>query len=68
MSASKAKGHSIAGDGSKIICQEEKSRAAPCCAALQSSSVSVVGQAERLQRWPIDSRSNRQAIGGLKRR
>jgi hypothetical protein len=38
-----------------ISAEKDKSRAAHCCAALQSSSVSVLGQAERLQRWPIVS-------------
>ena len=39
----------------KISAEEDKSRAAHCCAARQSSGVSVLGQAERLQRWPIVS-------------
>jgi len=39
----------------KISAEEDKSRAAHCCAARQSSSMSVLGQAERLQRWPIVS-------------
>jgi hypothetical protein len=52
----------------ELAAGKDNSRAAHCCAALQSSSVSVLGQAERLQRWPIDSRSKRQAIVGLERR
>ena len=52
----------------KLSAGKDKSRTARCCAALQSSSASVLGQAEHLQRWPIDSRSTRQAIVGLKRR
>jgi hypothetical protein len=66
MSASKTKGHSIAGDGSKIICQEDKSRTPRCFAALPLSV--WVLQTERLQRWPIDSRRNPKAIIGLERR
>ena len=46
---------------------KDKSRAAHCCAAPPTSNVSVLRQAERLQRWPIDSRSNREAIVGLER-
>jgi hypothetical protein len=54
-----AQRHFIAADGSRIICRERQEPA---------SNVSVLRQAERLQRWPIDSRSKRQAIVGLERR
>jgi hypothetical protein len=43
----------------KLSAEKDESRTAHSCAALQSSSVSVLGQAERLQRWPIDGRCNR---------
>jgi len=52
----------------KLSAGKDESCAAHCCAALQSSDVPISAQAERLQGWPIDSRSNRQAIVGLERR
>jgi len=61
---SKAQRHSIAGGGSKIICREKQEPRS----ALLCGSASLLRQAERLQRWPIDSRSNREAIVGLERR
>jgi hypothetical protein len=61
---SKAQRHSIAGGGSKIICREKQEPRS----ALLCGSASLLHQAERLQRWPIDSRSNREAIVGLERR
>src|SRR5262249_41743429 len=58
-----------AADGSKNYLPR-KTRAAQrnCCAALPTSSVSILGQAERLQRWLIDRRSDRKTIVGLERR
>jgi len=47
---SKAQRHSIASGGSKIICREKQEQRS----ALLCGSASLLRQAERLQRWPID--------------
>src|SRR4029077_3970091 len=68
MSAPKTKDTLLLPTAARLFAEKDKSRTARCCAALQFSSLSVLRQAERLQGWPIDSRSNRQAIVGLERR
>ena len=65
MSAQKRKDTPLLAVAAESSAEKDKSRAAHCCAAPPASNVSVLRQAEHLQRWPIDSRSNREAIVGL---
>ena len=68
MSAQKRKDTPLLPMAAKLSVGKDKSRAEYYCATPPASNVSVLGQAQRLQHWPIDSRSNRQAIVGLERR
>jgi hypothetical protein len=68
MSVQKRKDTPLLPMAAKLSAGKDKSRAAHCSAAPPAPNVSVLRQAERLQRWPVDSRSNRQAIVGLERR